>query len=39
VASARPGASINDVTDDQQLDGVSGNAAFSDVRVTVTAMP
>jgi hypothetical protein len=35
VASAHPGASINDLTDDERLDPVSGNAAFSGVAVTV----
>ena len=37
TASARPGASINDLTDDQLLDELSGNAAFSGVEVVVEA--
>ncbi len=36
VASERPGASLNDVTDDERLDRLSGNAAFSGTPVTVT---
>jgi hypothetical protein len=39
VAAAHPGASINDLTDDQRLDTLSGNASFSGVRVTVEAAP
>ncbi len=35
VARARPGASVNDVTDEAFLDGLSANAAFSGVPVTV----
>ncbi|MCA9650799.1 MAG: molybdopterin-dependent oxidoreductase [Myxococcales bacterium] len=35
VAAGSPGVSINDVTDDQRVDGVSGVAAFSGVPVTV----
>ncbi|NOK14392.1 molybdopterin oxidoreductase family protein [Corallococcus exercitus] len=35
VASAHAGASINDLTDDQALDVVSGNAAFSGTPVQV----
>ncbi len=35
VASAHPGQSVNDLTDDQRVDGVSGNAAFSGVMVEV----
>ncbi len=38
VASAHPGASINDLTDELAVDAVSGNAAFSGVPVTVEAM-
>ncbi len=38
VASAHPGASINDLTDELVVDAVSGNAAFSGVPVTVEAM-
>lgn len=32
-------ASINDLTDDQRIDALTGNAAFSGVPVTVAAMP
>jgi hypothetical protein len=35
VAEAHAGASLNDLTDDQAVDAVSGNAAFSAVRVRV----
>ncbi len=35
VARANPGASVNDVTDPRRIDPVSGNAALSEVRVTV----
>jgi anaerobic selenocysteine-containing dehydrogenase len=38
VASAHPGASINDLTDELAVDAVSGNAAFSGVPVTVEAI-
>ena len=38
VASAHPGASINDLTDELVVDAVSGNAAFSGVSVTVESM-
>ena len=38
IASAHPGASINDLTDELLVDAVSGNAAFSGVPVTVEAM-
>jgi hypothetical protein len=37
VAAATPGASLNDVTDEQRVDVLSGNAALSGVPVTVTA--
>lgn len=37
VARAHAGVSINDLTDDALVDGPSGNAAFSDVRVRVEA--
>lgn len=37
VASAHAGTSVNDVTDDQLIDRLSGNAAFSSLRVRVTA--
>jgi anaerobic selenocysteine-containing dehydrogenase len=33
VATARPGASINDVTDPERLDALTGNAAFSGLPV------
>jgi anaerobic selenocysteine-containing dehydrogenase len=35
VATDHPGVSVNDLTDDQFLDALSGNAAFSGVPVTV----
>ena len=38
TASKYPGASINDITDDQQVDLLSGNAAFSAVPVTLTTL-
>lgn len=38
VAQAHPGASINDLTDEQQLDALTGNAAFSGLPVQVTAV-
>jgi anaerobic selenocysteine-containing dehydrogenase len=37
VANAHPGVSINDLTDEQHLDTLTGNASFSGVRVTVSA--
>ena len=37
VAATRPGASINDLTDELELDRPSGNAAFSGVSVRVEA--
>ena len=37
VATAHPGASINDVTDEQFVDALTGTAAFSGVPVRVTA--
>jgi anaerobic selenocysteine-containing dehydrogenase len=36
VASASPGASINDVTDEDRVDALTGNASFSGVPVTVS---
>jgi anaerobic selenocysteine-containing dehydrogenase len=36
VAGSHAGASLNDLTDDQSIDALSGNAAFSGVAVTVT---
>ncbi|MGB5810452.1 MAG: molybdopterin oxidoreductase family protein, partial [Polyangiales bacterium] len=35
VAASHPGVSLNDLTDDQMVDTLSGNAAFSGVPVTV----
>ncbi len=35
VAAVHPGASINDLTDDQEVDGLTGNAAFSGIEVEV----
>ena len=37
VARLDPGASINDLTDDQRVDTVSGTSAFSGVSVTVVS--
>nr|WP_286947000.1 molybdopterin oxidoreductase family protein [Pseudomonas sp. UBA6718] len=37
IASAQPGASANDLTDERQLDAVSGNAALNGVQVRVEA--
>jgi hypothetical protein len=37
VARERPGASINDVTDDMRVDALSGTAAFSGTPVFVEA--
>jgi anaerobic selenocysteine-containing dehydrogenase len=39
VAAAHAGVSINDLTDDQAIDVVSGNAAFVGIPVTVAAAP
>jgi anaerobic selenocysteine-containing dehydrogenase len=36
VAAAHPGVSVNDLTDDLQVDALSGNAALSGVPVRVT---
>jgi len=33
-----PGVSINDLTDDLVIDGLTGNAAFSGVPVSVSAV-
>lgn len=38
VAARHPGVSINDLTDDQAVDALTGNAAFSGVRVTITSL-
>jgi anaerobic selenocysteine-containing dehydrogenase len=37
TAAATPGASLNDLTDEERIDELSGNAAFSGVPVTVAA--
>lgn len=37
IAQKHSGVSINDLTDDQLIDELTGNAAFSNVRVTVKA--
>jgi hypothetical protein len=37
IASAQPGASANDLTDERHLDAVSGNAALNGVPVRVEA--
>ena len=37
-AAANPGVSINDLTDDQRVDAVSGNAAFSGTPVEVAIL-
>jgi len=37
IASAQPGASANDLTDERQLDSLSGNAALNGVPVRVEA--
>jgi anaerobic selenocysteine-containing dehydrogenase len=39
VAMERPGASLNDLTDEQLVDPLSGNARFSGVPVEVTPAP
>jgi anaerobic selenocysteine-containing dehydrogenase len=39
VARAHPGASANDLNDDQRVDGLCGTAAFSGTPVEVTAAP
>jgi anaerobic selenocysteine-containing dehydrogenase len=38
IATNYPGVSLNDLTDDQSIDVLSGNAAFSGVPVTVAAV-
>ncbi|RMH16897.1 MAG: molybdopterin oxidoreductase family protein [Acidobacteria bacterium] len=38
IAATRPGASINDLTDERRLDALSGNAAFSGVPVEIEAV-
>ena len=37
VANRHPGVSINDLTDDQRIDTLTGNAGFSGVPVQVTS--
>jgi hypothetical protein len=37
TAAASPGASLNDVTDEERVDPLSGNAALSGVPVIVRA--
>ena len=37
VAAQHPGVSINELTDDQRVDALTGNAAFSGVPVQVSA--
>ena len=37
VAARHPGASINDVTDENLVDALTGTAALSGVTLTVTA--
>ncbi|MGE0712906.1 MAG: molybdopterin-dependent oxidoreductase [Planctomycetota bacterium] len=39
VASARPGVSINDVTDDARYDPLTGNSALNGVAVTLAPVP
>lgn len=38
VAAAHAGVSLNDVTDDERMDRLTGNAAFSGIPVEVTAV-
>jgi anaerobic selenocysteine-containing dehydrogenase len=37
IATAQPGESANDLTDERALDGISGNAVLNGVPVTVAA--
>jgi hypothetical protein len=37
IASGQPGSSANDLTDERQLDELSGNAALNGVPVQVAA--
>ncbi|MEZ4428710.1 MAG: molybdopterin dinucleotide binding domain-containing protein, partial [Nannocystaceae bacterium] len=39
VAARRPGASINDLTDEARVDAASGNAAFSGTPVALERVP
>jgi anaerobic selenocysteine-containing dehydrogenase len=38
VAQTNPGISVNDITDDQRVDKLSGNAIFNGIPVTVAAV-
>jgi anaerobic selenocysteine-containing dehydrogenase len=38
VAEANAGVSLNDLTDDQEVDELSGNAAFSGIPVSVSQL-
>jgi anaerobic selenocysteine-containing dehydrogenase len=38
VAEAHAGVSLNDLTDDQEVDELSGNAAFSGIPVSVSLL-
>ena len=38
VASAHAGVNVNDITDEGRVDRLTGNAAFSAVPVTITAL-
>ena len=38
TAGEHPGVSLNDLTDDQRIDPLCGNAAFSGVPVTVASV-
>lgn len=38
IAEAHAGVSVNDLTDEEMLDGISGNTAFSGVNVEVSAI-
>ncbi|MCK2150174.1 molybdopterin-dependent oxidoreductase [Marinobacter alexandrii] len=38
VAEAQPGVSINDVTDAQRIDALTGNAAFNGTQVAISAI-
>jgi anaerobic selenocysteine-containing dehydrogenase len=39
IAESHAGVSVNDITDEQQIDELTGNAAFSGQRVRVEALP
>ena len=38
IAEAKPGVSVNDITDSMRIDPLTGNAAFSGVPVTIRAL-